>query len=58
MLHINAAFEIKPREPGVHERDNMPSADVTQQMIEEEIVPINSQLDQLDYELDSRIVQI
>ena len=43
---------------GIHKRDNMPSADETQQMIEDEIAPINSQLDQLDYELDSRIVQI
>ena len=33
----------------------MPSADATQQMIEDEIAPINLQLEQLDYELDSRI---
>jgi hypothetical protein len=33
----------------------MPSADATQQMIDDEIAPITAQLDQLDYELDSRI---
>ena len=33
----------------------MPSTDETQQMIEDEIAPITAQLDQLDYELDSRI---
>jgi len=33
----------------------MPSADETQQMIDDEIAPITAQLDQLDYELDSRI---
>ena len=40
---------------GIHKRDNMPSADETQQMIDDEIAPITAQLDQLDYELDSRI---
>ena len=40
---------------GIHKRDNMPSTDATQQMVEEEIAPINSQLGQFDYELDSRI---
>ena len=34
---------------------HMPSADATQQMIEDEIAPITAQLDQIDYELDSRI---
>ena len=39
---------------GIHKRDNMPSANETQQMIEDKITLITAQLDQLDYELDSR----
>jgi hypothetical protein len=33
----------------------MPSADATSQMIEEEIAPVVNQVEQLEYELDSRV---
>ena len=33
----------------------MPSTDATIQMIEEEIAPVVAQVEQLEYELDSRV---
>ena len=51
------SFRNQNQAAGIHKRDNMLSADVTQQMTEEEIVPNDPQFDQLGYELDSRMVQ-
>ena len=54
-LHSNAAFEIKTRQANSgqlqHKRDTMPSADVTQQMIEEGIAPVVTKVKELEYEL-------